>query len=142
MRDGIKGPAGWLAVLVVVALSGAATWPLLAEESGQRIDINIVRSGYQYTQKALQPNQPVVIRLHNQDTIEHGFTSVALQNTAMQVETAEGTVIGRGITAVHIAPGKELSIRLLAPLPGQYPFQCDLHPTMKGELFLLSINAA
>ena len=116
--------------------------PLLAQQAGERIDIIIQNSSYQFQAKMLRPDQPVTIHLRNLDTIEHGFTSPLLQDVDVRVETAGGTTFGRGIKGVHIPPGKELSIHLTPTRPGQYPFQCDLHPKMKGELLLLSVGTA
>jgi plastocyanin len=43
---------------------------------------------------------------------------------------------------VHVQPGKTLSIQLIPSGPGQYRFECDIHPGMKGELLLLSVGTA
>jgi hypothetical protein len=39
----------------------------------------------------------------------------------------------------YIDPGKTLVIRFTTERPGSQAFRCDLHPDMKGELFLLEI---
>jgi hypothetical protein len=139
---GLKSLVLWGSIGALTGLMGMMAWPLLAQEDAGRIEITIKNSTYQFEKKMLRPDQPVTIVLRNQDTIEHGFVSPLLQSTDVTVETAGGTTFGRGIKGVHIAPGKELSIHLTPAKPGQFSFQCDLHPTMKGELFLLSIGAA
>jgi plastocyanin len=139
----MKRSSRWLGV--VVGMAGVITLvslPLPAQESGDRIDITIKNFGYHFPAVILRPDQPVTIRLRNNDTVEHGFTSSMLSSTDVQVETAAGSTFGRGINGVHILPGQELSIHLLTPPPGQYSFKCDLHPEMKGELFLFSVGTA
>lgn len=133
----------WLgAVMVMTGLFGAAAAAPRAQEAGDRIDITIRNFTYQFPVKVLRPDQPVTIRLRNQDTVEHGFRSPMLSDTEVRVDTAAGSTFGRGIKVIHVLPGQEVSIYLTAPPPGQYPFECDLHPKMKGELFLLSVGTA
>jgi plastocyanin len=57
---------------------------------------------------------------------------------------AEGEGIvsyGKGVDGFYVDPGKTLVIRFTAERPGSYSFRCDLHPQMKGELFLLEVPA-
>lgn len=139
----MKHSSRWVGVIVGVAgMIGLASLPLPAQEAGDRIEITIRNSIFQFPVKVLGPDQPVTIRLRNQDTIEHGFTSPMLSDTDVRVDTVAGSTFGRGIKVIHVLPGQEISIYLPAPPRGQYAFQCDLHPKMKGELFLLSVGTA
>ncbi|MEW6325957.1 MAG: cupredoxin domain-containing protein [Nitrospirota bacterium] len=132
----------WLMIGLIGGMIGAAARPLPAQQAGARIDITIKNFTFQSQAKVLPLDQPVTIHLRNLDAVEHGFVSPMLRNADIVVETAAGTTFGRGIEGVHIAPGKEVSIHFASPPPGQHPFQCDLHPNMKGELFLLSVGSA
>jgi len=107
-----------------------------------KIEIVIQNSAFEFHGGALQPNVPGTIVLRNMDKIKHGFTSPLLSEIDVQVESAGVTTYGKGIKGVYISPGETLQIHLLAKQPGKFPFRCDLHPGMKGELILLSIGAA
>jgi plastocyanin len=114
----------------------------IAEETGQQIEIVIRNFTYEFTPKMLRPDQPVTLVLHNRDTVEHGLVSPLLPSSDVQVKSSDGTAFGRGIKGVHVQPGKSLSIQLIPSGPGQYRFECDIHPGMKGELLLLSVGTA
>lgn len=95
-------------------------------------------------------SQPVPIRLHvptviilrNQDIVRHGFTSPMLAQMLVRAEGEGISTYGKGIEGFHVDPGKTLVIRFTPERPGKYSFQCDLHPDMKGELYLLELPAA
>ena len=83
-----------------------------------------------------------VIILRNQDIVRHGFTSPALPRLYLRVEGEGVSAYGKGIDGLYIEPGKTLVIRLVIEHSGRLTFHCDLHPEMKGELFLLDVPAA
>jgi hypothetical protein len=83
-----------------------------------------------------------VIILRNQDIVRHGFTSPALPQLFLRIEGEGIGSYGKGIEGLYIEPGKTLVIRLVVEHNGRLAFHCDLHPEMKGELFLLEIPAA
>ena len=114
----------------------------IAQEPGERLEIVIRNFTYQFTPRMLRPDQPVTLILHNKDTVEHGLVSPLLPSSDVQVKSSDGTAFGRGIKGVHVQPGKSLSIQLIPSGPGQYRFECDIHPGMKGELLLLSVGTA
>jgi plastocyanin len=41
-----------------------------------------------------------------------------------------------------VEPGKTLVIRFNNQRPGKYSFRCDLHPSMKGEMYAMEVPAA
>mgnify|MGYP001313547038 CR=1 FL=1 len=114
---------------------------LTAQES-TRVEIVIRNSTFEFQGGALRPNIPGTIVLRNLDKIKHGFTSPFLQELDVQVESADVTTYGKGIKGVYIGPGETLQIHLLPNREGKFTFRCDIHPDMKGELMLLSVNAA
>jgi len=95
-------------------------------------------------------SQPVPIRLHvptviilrNQDIVRHGFTSPMFAQMLVRGEGEGISAYGKGIEGFHVDPGKTLVIRFTPERPGKYSFRCDLHPDMKGELYLLELPAA
>lgn len=95
-------------------------------------------------------SQPVPIRLHvptviilrNQDIVRHGFTSPMLAQMLVRGEGEGVSAYGKGIEGFYVDPGKTLVIRFTPERPGKYSFHCDLHPDMKGELYLLEVPAA
>jgi hypothetical protein len=109
----------------------------------QRIEILIRDSKFVLPQqRGLVFGLPTVVIVRNQDIIPHGFTSPML--SSMQV-TGEGkgiTAYGKGIEGFHVNPGKTLVIRFTSERQERYEFRCDLHPKMKGEIFLLEMRTA
>lgn len=95
-------------------------------------------------------SQPVPIRLHvptvvilrNQDIVRHGFTSPMLSHMMVRGEGEGISAYGKGVEGFYVDPGKTLVIRFTPERPGKYSFKCDLHPDMKGELYLLEVPAA
>jgi len=95
-------------------------------------------------------SQPVPIRLHvptviilrNQDIVRHGFTSPMLAQMLVRGEGEGISAYGKGVEGFYIDPGKTLVIRFTPERAGKYSFQCDLHPDMKGELYLLEVPSA
>lgn len=85
---------------------------------------------------------PTVIILRNQDIVAHGFSSNAMAQLAIQAHGEGVAVHGKGIEGFHIDPGKTLAIHLVTDRSHRLTFNCDLHPQMKGELFVLEIPAA
>jgi hypothetical protein len=83
-----------------------------------------------------------VIILRNQDIVRHGFTSPALPQLFLRIDGEGIGSYGKGIEGLYIEPGKTLVIRLVVEHSGRLAFHCDLHPEMKGEVFLLEIPAA
>ncbi|MET0514986.1 MAG: hypothetical protein ABW047_06630 [Nitrospiraceae bacterium] len=83
-----------------------------------------------------------VIIVRNQDIVRHGFTSPTLSQLYLRSEGEGLAAYGKGIEGFYVEPGKTLVIRLVLERSGRLAFHCDLHPEMKGELFLLEIPAA
>ncbi|RJQ44972.1 MAG: hypothetical protein C4534_05705 [Gaiellales bacterium] len=116
-----------------------------AEQVGeeQRIDITIRNYEFQLSQPtAVRRGLPVIIILRNQDIVKHGFTSPMLFGVFLQGEGEGIAAYGKGVDGFYVDPGKTLVIRFIPERPGSFTFKCDLHPQMKGELFLLQIPTA
>lgn len=113
---------------------------LKAQGTGE-IKIVIRNTTYEFSGGIVKPDQPVTILLQNMDNIEHGFTSKLMEEFFAEVETAGAITFGKGIKGVHIKPGEKVQIHFTPSRPGSFNFQCDIHPSMKGEIFVLSVEA-
>lgn len=85
---------------------------------------------------------PTVIILRNQDIVTHGFQSSALSRLKVRAHGEGLVAYGTGFEGFHIDSGKTLAIHFVPERNSHLTFHCDLHPQMKGELFLLEIPAA
>ena len=126
-------------VLIVSGSSAYSADP--TDQSSGMVEIVIRNSTFEFHGGILKPDQTAVIIIHNQDQITHGFTSTLFADFEVQVESNGVTTLGRGIKGVHIDPGKSVRISFLPNRPGKFSFRCDLHPNMKGELLILSIES-
>ena len=134
-----------LAGLVLMSLSGASvdaqTQAQLLPE--QRIEIVIRDYDFQLVKPTpIQPGLPTVVILRNQDIVRHGFYSPMLIGILVQGEGEGVAAYGKGVEGFYVDPGKTLVIRFNNQRPGKYSFRCDLHPKMKGELYVMEIPAA
>jgi hypothetical protein len=90
----------------------------------------------------VRPALPTVIILRNQDIVRHGFYSAMLQGIPVQGEGEGVAAYGKGVEGFYVDPGKTLVIRFNNQRPGKYSFRCDLHPSMKGEAYVMEVPAA
>ncbi len=88
----------------------------------------------------VQLGLPTVLIPRNHDIIECGFTSCMLDGLSVTAESEGVFLFGKGIGGSHIKPHRTLVIRFTPERPGQYGFRCDLHPQMKGEVFLMELG--
>ena len=110
-------------------------------QTEQRVDVKIRDFTFVATQAPLMLNAPVVITVHNEDGERHDFRSPIFQGIATEVETGGVVTYGRGIGGVFVDPNGNAVIKFTAKRPGRYEFRCSIHPKMKGELFLLNMQA-
>lgn len=109
----------------------------------QRIEIVIRNYDFQVTNPAaIRSGLPSVIILRNQDIVRHGFYSPMLMGILVQGEGEGVAAYGKGVEGFYVDPGKTLVIRFINQRPGNYSFRCDLHPSMKGEAYVMEVPAA
>lgn len=109
----------------------------------QRIEIIMKDYDFQLVKPTpVRPALPTVIILRNQDIVRHGFYSAMLQGILVQGEGEGVAVYGKGVEGFYVDPGKTLVIRFNNQRPGIYSFRCDLHPQMKGEMYVMDVPAA
>jgi hypothetical protein len=109
----------------------------------QRIEIIMKDYDFQVVKPApVRPALPTVIIIRNQDIVRHGFYSEMLQGILVQGEGEGVAAYGKGVEGFYVDPGKTLVIRFNNQRPGKYSFRCDLHPSMKGEAYVMDVPAA
>jgi hypothetical protein len=109
----------------------------------QRIEIMVRDYEFQLVKPTpVLPALPTVIILRNQDIVRHGFYSSMLTGILVQGEGEGVAAYGKGVEGFYVDPGKTLVIRFNNQRPGKYSFRCDLHPSMKGEAYIMEVPAA
>jgi hypothetical protein len=104
--------------------------------------IEIAIRDFKYVRTKTQPIRagvPMVLLVHNEDSVTHGFISPLFLGRSLQGGGEGIEAFGTGIEGFHIDPGKTLMIRLTPNQQGKITFRCDLHPEVKGELYLLDV---
>jgi plastocyanin len=124
--------------LCFICLSAGAV--VAAQPAGGKVEIVIRNYTFEFQGGMLRPNEPGTIVLRNTDKVQHGFTSPFLAEQEVRVESSAGIAYGKGISGVYINPGETLKIHFIPNRAGGFSFRCDLHPNMKGELLLLSVE--
>ena len=141
--------SGWTKLIFIGVLSPLLICPWADESSSasgaqeQRIEITIRDSTFVRTKTApIHPGFPTEIVIRNEDHIRHGFTSSMLAGLSVHGEGEGIESYGKGIDGFYVGPGKTLIIRFIAQHQGRFTFQCDLHPDLKGEIYLLEVPVA
>ena len=111
-------------------------------QSEQRIDVTIQDYAFVLTKQIpLRLGVSTVISIRNVDRERHDFGSSMFGGISTKVESGGITSYGRGIEGVFLEPKRDAVIRFTLDRPGRYEFRCSIHPTMKGELLLLNVEA-
>ena len=132
----------WLlgTVLSVVCVAWIYGGILLAQ-SEQTVDVTIKDYKFVTKQGPLRLGFPTVIKVRNEDAERHDFSSTMFEGIPTQIEKEGVIVYGRGVGGVFLGPKQEATIRFDMTRPGRHVFRCSIHPTMSGELLLLSAEA-
>jgi hypothetical protein len=129
-------------LLLVLTLTG--WWwepePLVAQ-SEQVVEVTIKDYKFVTKQGVLRLGFPTVIKVRNEDAERHDFGSTMFEGLPTQVEQDGVIVYGRGVGGVFLDPKRDAAIRFDMARPGRHVFRCSIHPTMSGELLLLSAEA-
>lgn len=136
------------ALLVPLAL-GAMTFtglgtgtPISAQAAEpMKIEVTITNKEFKVSGHTL-PGELTEIVVKNQDSMTHGFTSPLLNDVGVKVEGEGLAIRGKNVNAYHVDSGKMMKILFTKhsksePETMRYVFWCDLHPEMKGELFIV-----
>lgn len=131
----------WISAIV---LAGSLAFGLLAQADAlteQLVEVTIKDFTFVTRQTPLQRNSPIVISIRNEDPVRHDFGSPVFEGSPTQVESDGVISYGRGIGGVFLNPTRSAMIRFTTDRPGRYEFRCSIHPNMKGELLLFSVDA-
>ena len=112
-----------------------------------KIEISMQDRGFHVKGHSL-PDSLTVIVLRNQDMETHGFSSPLFKDLAIRTEGEVVEVKKNGIRSYHVPAGKTATLYFTTkasrvdPSTGirettQYPFRCDIHPSMKGEFLVV-----
>ena len=108
----------------------------------QVVEVVIKNFTYVTKQKALRLGVPTAIKVVNEDVERHDFGSTMFEGIPTKVEQDGISVYGRGLGGVMLDPRRNVVIRFDLERPGRHEFRCSIHSNMKGELLLLSVEAA
>lgn len=132
---------GWVLVLAITCGFWWETAGPVFSQSDQVVVVTIKDFKFATTQVPLRLGVPTVITIVNNDVERHDFGSSMFEGVPTQVESAGIISYGRGIAGVLIDPKRTTEIRFTMDKPGRHEFRCSIHPQMKGEILLLSVEA-
>lgn len=116
-----------------------------AEEPTKTIEIVAKDKEWKVSGYTLK-DEPTEIVVRNEDTVTHGFNSSLFKDVKVKVEGDGYLAKGKGPNVYRVDPGKKMILHFSKPSTGMdegsatYAFWCDLHPHMKGEMFVLSLR--
>jgi plastocyanin len=136
---------GIVTVVATGALIGMGMVPpaARAEEPTKKIEIVAKDKEWKVSGYTLK-DEPTEIVVRNEDTITHGFNSSLFKDAKVTVEGDGQLAKGKGPNVYRVDPGKTMILHFTKPSTGAdegsktYAFWCDLHPNMKGEMFVVS----
>jgi len=135
-----RGSTGAMMFIAMAILLLAET-PVESQPE-QVVEVVIKNFTYVTKQKALRLGVPTAIKVVNEDVERHDFGSTMFEGIPTKVEQDGISVYGRGVGGVMLDPRRNVVIRLDLERPGRHEFRCSIHSNMKGELLLLSVEAA
>jgi hypothetical protein len=110
-------------------------------QSEQVVEVTIKDFKFVTRQGPLRLGLPTVIKVRNEDAERHDFGSTMFEGLSVKIEKDGVIVYGRGLSGVFLDPKREAVIRFDLTRPGRHEFRCSIHPTMSGELLILSTEA-
>ena len=131
---------GTVIVALVVAV-GSPSAQLLFGQNQQIVEITIKEFQFVTKQPTLRLGLPTMIRIRNEDTERHDFGSTMFEGIPVQIEKDGVIVYGHGLRGVYLDSKRDATIRFEMSRPGRHEFRCSIHPNMKGELLLLTVEA-
>jgi plastocyanin len=110
-------------------------------QSEQVVEVTIKDYKFVTKQGPLRLGLPTVIKVRNEDAERHDFGSTMFEGLSVKIEKDGVIVYGRGVGGVFLDPKREAAIRFDLTRPGRHEFRCSIHPTMSGELLIMSTEA-
>ena len=134
-------PWAWCLMLGLMLTVGWKEGGSVFAQSEQVVEVTIKDFTFVTKQGTLRLGFPTVIKVRNEDAERHDFGSTMFEGLRTQVEKDGVIVYGRGVGGVFLDPNREAALRFDMSRPGRHEFRCSIHPTMSGELLLLSTEA-
>ena len=137
----------WAPCLILGLVFG---WPVAMERNGdataeaqseQVVEVTVKDYKFVTKQGPLRLGLPTVIKVRNEDAERHDFGSTMFEGLSVKVEKDGVIVYGRGLSGVFLDPKRDAIVRFDLTRPGRHEFRCSIHPTMSGELLILSTEA-
>lgn len=110
-------------------------------QSEQLVEVTIKDYKFVTKQGPLRLGLPTVIKVRNEDAERHDFGSTMFEGLSVKIEKDGVIVYGRGLSGVFLDPKRDAIVRFDLTRPGRHEFRCSIHPTMSGELLILSTEA-
>jgi len=129
-----------LAISLPGAMEGRGDAAVVAQ-SEQVVEVTIKDYKFVTKQGPLRLGLPTVIKVRNEDAERHDFGSTMFEGLSVKIEKDGVIVYGRGLGGVFLDPKRDAIIRFDLTRPGRHEFRCSIHPTMSGELLILSTEA-
>lgn len=137
----------WVSAVVAGLVLGVSWIPEAGGEGGgsvqseQVVEVTIKDYKFVTKQGTLRLGLPTVIKVRNEDAERHDFGSAMFEGISAQIERDGVIVYGRGLGGVLLDGKREATLRFDMSRPGKHEFRCSIHPTMSGELLILSTEA-
>jgi plastocyanin len=110
-------------------------------QSEQVVEVTIKDYKFVTKQGPLRLGLPTVIKVRNEDAERHDFGSTMFEGLSVKIEKDGVIVYGRGLSGVFLDPKRDAVVRFDLTRPGRHEFRCSIHPTMSGELLIMSTEA-
>ena len=131
---------GTVIVALIVVVGSPSAQPLFGQ-SQQIVEVTIKDFQFVTKQPTLRLGLPTMIRIRNEDSERHDFGSAMFEGIPAQIEKDGVIVYGHGLRGVFLDSKRDATIRFEMSRPGRHEFRCSIHPNMKGELLLLTVEA-
>lgn len=114
--------------------------------SEMTIQVTIKNMTFHVTGYAYEGN-PTSIVVRNEDGVTHGFYSPLFKEVPVRLEGDGYQIAGKDGPSFRVDPGKTMTLHFTkdsakAPITGisllmRYVIWCDMHPDVKGEVFII-----
>ncbi len=143
MRRQLLAPFFASMAVAAVALSGLAASTASVAQAADPMKIAVTVTDQEFNVRGhTVAGELTEITVRNEGSMTHGFTSPLLNDVGVRVEGDAVALKGKGVNAYHVDAGKTMKIHFTKhsksePETMRYVFWCDIHPNMKGELFIV-----
>ena len=128
-----------IGTLLGVGISGVE---VRVAQAAQKIEIVIQNGEAKLVRGTMYTGVPTEVNIRNEDSVTHGFNS-SVFGASGKVEMVGGSVAeGKGANVYRVEPGRTMVIKFTLSPDGKgesrtHAFWCDMHRSVKGEMFLI-----